>query len=646
MLRIYAPWAGSPRRNDNGPLRPPYGTSWRWPEARLGFQSDQLQAFAVVGQVAVATVVQRRNDAAAYREVGVAPEHLSHMRAGRGRVSQARVAGCHESMGELVGRGDVLQRLQGLCVLAPDEMRARQVTPEARWMKRVELHRLQNPRYPCFRLPDPCQDFSVLDHDQVVIGIEIERPLLVVQHLVELVAGQVHSRQDTVDVAVVVVQRPRYRQLALDFGQRGRGILTPAIDVGLPKDAGRPGVCMGVHWVELDGAPDQCQRPVIVLAVRAMVQLFGLQHAFVGDKAVGRLALGALPRGGLDAPRQYCDDRRSHRVLDREDVFQVAIVTLGPHMPVGLCVDQLYGDAHAVAGPSHAAFDDVLHPEVLGDLPHVDRLAFEFEGGVARDHEQIVKARQVGQDVLGQTVGEELLLRHTAHVGERQHDDRRLDLGDRLRRFGTLAAAAANPVHAHRPGNVVQLLLAGEFESQLELAVDLVVDLAGDADAAYLGQRLQACGDIHAVAVGPAVLDEDFAKIHPDAKGHAPVFREPGVALCQLLLHGDGRPHRIDGAAELRQHVVARRVDNATAMRADDLRHQAAAGGQHADRFDIVVAHQAAEAGRVCAHDGGQAPLYRIGAINCHEFYSRPEPRQPHRRDGLAGSASPIPAPA
>jgi hypothetical protein len=51
-------------------------------------------------------------------------------------------------------------------------------------------------------------------------------------------------------------------------------------------------------------------------------------------------------------------------------------------------VDQLAGDAHAVAGLAHAAFEHVTHPQLARYLLHVSRLAFARETRIARGDEQ------------------------------------------------------------------------------------------------------------------------------------------------------------------------------------------------------------------------------------------------------------------
>ena len=181
---------------------------------------------------------------------------------------------------------------------------------------------------------------------------------------------------------------------------------------------------VGIFRIELDRLVQHAQRLGVRFARRPMVQDLSGEHVFVGRHVLGRLALGALVRRRLDPAAQRRHDGRGHLVLDGEDVLELAVVALGPDMRLGLAVDQLHGDAHAVGGLAHASLDHVVDAEFLGDAARRHRLALVHEDGVARDDEEVAEARQLGDDVLGQPVGEELLLRIAAHVGEGQHGDR------------------------------------------------------------------------------------------------------------------------------------------------------------------------------------------------------------------------------
>ena len=72
-------------------------------------------------------------------------------------------------------------------------------------------------------------------------------------------------------------------------------------------------------------------------------------------------------------------------------------------------VDELDIDAYTVDVALDRAFEHVADPKLFADFPRVDVLAFEREGGVAGDHERAAEARQIGGQVLRESVGEIVL---------------------------------------------------------------------------------------------------------------------------------------------------------------------------------------------------------------------------------------------
>ena len=60
--------------------------------------------------------------------------------------------------------------------------------------------------------------------------------------------------------------------------------------------------------------------------------------------------------------------------------------------------------------------------------------------------------------------------------------------------------ASPNPVDPHRPGDVLDLLLAQIFEDKGQPVAHVVMDRVGDANPAGLGQRFEPRRDVDAVA--------------------------------------------------------------------------------------------------------------------------------------------------
>jgi hypothetical protein len=124
-------------------------------------------------------------------------------------------------------------------------------------------------------------------------------------------------------------------------------------------------------------------------------------------------------------------------------------------------------------------------------------------------------------------------------------------------------------VDAHRPRDVLDLLLAQVLKAEIELVAHLVAHDAADADAARFSQGFEACGDIDAIAVDVVTLDDDVAEIDTDAKLDAAFLGDTAIALGERTLDFDRAAHRIDDAGELDQQPVAGGLDDAPAMRGD-----------------------------------------------------------------------------
>ena len=131
-------------------------------------------------------------------------------------------------------------------------------------------------------------------------------------------------------------------------------------------------------------------------------------------------------RGRLNAAWKGSDDGGCELVLDRENIGKLAVIAIGPDVPVGARIDELDGDAHPVAGLAHAAFDDILDAEPWATSWTFTALPLYTKVELREMTRRSWKRGQCGDDVLGQTVGEELLFGIPAHIDEGQHGDRRL----------------------------------------------------------------------------------------------------------------------------------------------------------------------------------------------------------------------------
>ena len=130
---------------------------------------------------------------------------------------------------------------------------------------------------------------------------------------------------------------------------------------------------------------------------------------------------GVLSRDQLKAERN--GDLAGDLVLDGEQITDVAIEPLGPSVRVALGVDQLGRDPNLLVRSLDAPLQHVAHAELSANLLAVDRLVPIGERRVARNYKHVDDAREIERHILGNAVGEILLVRGAAKAGEGQHDN-------------------------------------------------------------------------------------------------------------------------------------------------------------------------------------------------------------------------------
>jgi len=332
----------------------------------------------------------------------------------------------------------------------------------------------------------------------------------------------------------------------------------------------------------------------------ALVQIPGIQ-AFQG------LAAHPFLLSLAELRHDRAGNGPSDLVLQIEYVREIAVVPLRPDVIPGGRVDELGRDAYAVAATAHAALEHIAHAQLAADAANIVCAPLVGKRRIACDHHQPLKFRQCREQVLGDPVGEILLVGVIAEVVERQHGNsviRHRALGRGGRGAPEVLRGRADPlVGMHRVGNVLDRLRALVGEARANPSADGALDRRRDRDAARRCEALQARGNVDPVAVHRAVgFFDDFAQMYADANAHAAIFGCRFSETGQLALHRDRCGHGPARRIEHGKDGVTRRVDDAPAVRLDVLTEHRPRGVERIHRRTLILRHEA----RIAAHVGGE----------------------------------------
>src|SRR6516225_402695 len=510
---------------------------------------------------------------------------------------------------------ELTQRLQRRSEIASVELNAtapQRPEPNQR-IVRTGAHRSPQPLQRLLAVPAEAQHTTEHANDEGAVWIERKSGARLRNRLLPFTAPHHHVREDRVCHSVLIVERHGAHRFLpgrpLNLEERaGREV------PNVPLQGERVAVTRGRKvWVELNRPSKKIQRdPVFFGGISVEVPkaaLAGLPCV----QALRRLAQHPLLLGLRQRRLYNRGDTCGNFVLHREDVAEIAIITVVPDMRGIGRVDQLRCHADPVAAFAHRAFEHIADTQLAPDPLYVDRLAFVSEARITGDDKEPANAGERGNDLLDHPVGEILLLPVSGHVLKGQDRDRRL-VGERGRRSGRQRRAGRcaenDSIGAHGSCDVLDLLLAEIVKGEVEAVAHLLVRRGAEADPARLGQRFEPGGDVDAVAENVAILDDDVADIDAHAKFDVPLCRCRGVTGEHLPLHLDRTAHRIDDAGELGEEAVAGRLDDATPMLGDfGIAQFTANRSQRRERALFVLAHQPRIAGDIDRQNGRQSSL-------------------------------------
>ena len=122
---------------------------------------------------------------------------------------------------------------------------------------------------------------------------------------------------------------------------------------------------------------------------------------------------------------QCTGDGTGDLVLQGKQIPIWPVVTSGPQRGAIRRTHQRGADAHLVTRTPHRALQQVRHAKSVADRLAVILAVAKLECRIATDHFQPAELRQRGNQILGQSIGEELLVLVVTLVGQRQHGNRK-----------------------------------------------------------------------------------------------------------------------------------------------------------------------------------------------------------------------------
>ena len=108
--------------------------------------------------------------------------------------------------------------------------------------------------------------------------------------------------------------------------------------------------------------------------------------------------------------------------LDGKQIIQIAVVLLDPDVGISARVDQLRIQMKMRSGSADAALQNVRHAKRIADLAHISFAAIFHHAAPADDFE-IADLRQLAQNVVLHTIGEDGVFFLVAQIFKRQNGD-------------------------------------------------------------------------------------------------------------------------------------------------------------------------------------------------------------------------------
>jgi hypothetical protein len=171
-----------------------------------------------------------------------------------------------------------------------------------------------------------------------------------------------------------------------------------------------------------------------------------------------------------------------------------------------------------------------------------------------------------------------------------------------------------NAIDADRSADVLKLLLAHILERDVELAVGVLLNPTGDADAPRLRKGLQARSHVHPIPENVARLGDYISLVDADPELDALVLRDVRIPLGHPTLDLHGTAERVHDTCELHEEAVSRGLHDPTTVLGDFWVHESSAVAlEPGERAFLVGRHETTVTNDISGQDGCEPTLYALG---------------------------------
>jgi len=168
---------------------------------------------------------------------------------------------------------------------------------------------------------------------------------------------------------------------------------------------------------------------------------------------------------------------------------------------------------------------------------------------------------------------------------------------------------------ANRTRDVLDVLFAKVLRLDHQLAPDLVVYGAGDADPPWRRKALQSGCNIHPIAEQVGSRGHHIAEVDADPQHDAIGFLRHAVACPHRFLNFEGATHGFDWALKFCQQGIARRIEDPAIMLADEAGHCREALAHEPDGALLILRDEKAVADDVAGKDGREPSCRLHGSL-------------------------------